>query len=263
MLIKESCDLILNNDIKSIDIETDYDIDLNITSEDISNVFIRIVKAKNINIAAKIKNDVSILFWNEDINGFSSNENYEVAENVNFNLSYGECNSGTCLRNINVDLIGENAKAILSSASLVDNKKTYNMTITNKAKYSSGNINNYAVVLNNGSLVIDAIGKIEKGASKAKSHQVSRALSFESGQQATILPELLIDENDVEASHAMSIGCVDENQLYYLMSRGLSNKECLMLISSGYLLPIVDVIEDETLKLKLKDELERKIRQLC
>ena len=111
--------------------------------------------------------------------------------------------------------------------------------------------------------MIDAVGKIVKGAKKSESHQVSRALSFEEGQSATILPELLIDEDDVQASHAMSIGKVEEKDLFYMMSRGLSLKECTKLISLGYLLPITETISDEILKETLQKELERKISELC
>ena len=59
---------------------------------------------------------------------------------------------------------------------------------------------------------------------------------------------MLIDENDVEASHATSVGSVDENQLFYMQTRGLTKKEVLSLIAVGYLSFITDVIDDEDLK---------------
>ena len=74
--------------------------------------------------------------------------------------------------------------------------------------------------------------------------------------------ELLIDENDVQASHATTLGRVDEDQLYYMQSRGLTQKQCTSLISTGYLMPVTRFIEDETLKTKLQEEMERKIADL-
>jgi Fe-S cluster assembly protein SufD len=121
---------------------------------------------------------------------------------------------------------------------------------------------NFAVVMKQGRLMIDAIGSIVNGAKQSKNHQTSRALSFEDGQHSTILPELLIDENDVEASHAMSIGRVDDEQLYYLMSRGLTLPQVTALISSGYLMPVADVIENEEVRSVLREELERKLSAL-
>ena len=73
----------------------------------------------------------------------------------------------------------------------------------------------------------------------------------------------MIDENDVQASHAMSIGRVDEDQLYYMMSRGLSIEQCTSLISTGYLMPITEILSNEELRSSLAEEMERKISELC
>ena len=131
------------------------------------------------------------------------------------------------------------------------------------APHTSGKIENYAVVLDGGKLFIDAVGKIVNGASGSQSHQTSRALSFADGQQTKILPKLLIDENDVQASHAMSIGQADPEQLYYMESRGLSKAQCTSLLASGYLLPIADTLNDQTLSELLREEMERKVASLC
>ena len=89
-----------------------------------------------------------------------------------------------------------------------------------------------------------------------------RALSFEEDQHATIVPELLIDEDDVQASHAMSMGSVDPDHLYYMQTRGLTMSQCISLISTGYLLPIADTIKDETLREKLREQLEKEMAAL-
>ena len=134
--------------------------------------------------------------------------------------------------------------------------------VINYAPHTNGNMKNFAVMMEGGNLNIDAVGKIVKGAHGSQSHQTSRALSFEPGQHATIVPELLIDEDDVQASHAMSMGSVDPDHLYYMQTRGLSLSQCISLISTGYLLPIVDTIADETLKGKLREQLEKEMAEL-
>ena len=67
----------------------------------------------------------------------------------------------------------------------------------------------------------------------------------------------------MQASHAMSIGKVNEEHLYYMMTRGLSVQECTSLISTGYLMPITETIDNEELKTTLTQELERKMAELC
>ena len=122
---------------------------------------------------------------------------------------------------------------------------------------------NYSIVLQGGRYRMEATGKIEKGARGAKSHQTSRALTFDAQQTATILPKLLIDENDVEASHATTIGQMDENQMYYLQSRGLSEDEAIRLVTIGYLLPIARISDDPKLQEALAQEIETKVNEVC
>ncbi|MBR4462298.1 MAG: SufD family Fe-S cluster assembly protein [Erysipelotrichaceae bacterium] len=263
MRIQDNAVIELTGTYQNITIDTDHEIDLKIDSKADTELFFRILKAKKINIDADILHNCSILFWNDSEEEIETIENYRVSSAADLNLAYGECNNAKTARKTNVLLGHEHSNALLSTASLISTDKKYDLVLTNNQPKTNSQIRNYAVVLNGGRLMIDAVGKIVKGARKSESHQVSRALSFEEGQSATILPELLIDENDVQASHAMSIGKVEEKDLFYMMSRGLSLKECTKLISLGYLLPITETISDETLKETLRNELERKISELC
>ena len=77
--------------------------------------------------------------------------------------------------------------------------------------------------------------------------------------KAQVIPLLLIDENDVKASHAQTIGQPDEEQLYYLKSRGLSQRQAMGLLSIGYLLPILELVSDEATKEKMREEMESKV----
>lgn len=262
MLINSNDVLNINEGFNLFEIDTDKDFNLDLNINKNCNIFIDIKDANNININGSINSDATIVFWNNSNNDIKTFENYNVLSNGNLNIAYGECNNNKTIRNVDVNLIEDNASALVSSASLVNCLKDYRIKVISKAKNTLGNMKNFAVVLKDGKLVIDAIGKIEKGAKRSKSHQVSRALCFNDKQSSTILPELLIDENDVEASHAMSIGRVDDKHLYYMMSRGLSLNECTSLLSLGYLLPIIDYIDDETLKNTLKKEIESKLENV-
>ena len=61
-------------------------------------------------------------------------------------------------------------------------------------------------------------------------------------------PILLIDEDDVKAGHAASVGQVNAEQVYYLMSRGISKQEAERLIIHGFLAPVVSEIPIEGVK---------------
>lgn len=104
-----------------------------------------------------------------------------------------------------------------------------------------------------------ANGNILKGAFDSASHQETRVLTLGKDHETKVIPLLLIDENDVKASHALTIGEPDENQLYYLQSRGLSKETALGLLSVGYFMPVIRQIENEDLREQLREEMERKV----
>ncbi|MBR5289402.1 MAG: SufD family Fe-S cluster assembly protein, partial [Erysipelotrichaceae bacterium] len=158
---------------------------------------------------------------------------------------------------------GRGAQCDMNSAVLSKGEKQLVTAIVHENLETKSYMNHSAVLLEGGKLHLDATGKIIKGAKGSKSHQKSRALTFDQPKYATVLPQLLIDENDVEASHATTVGQIDENQMYYLQSRGLTKNEATQLITLGALLPIAEVLSDALLKAQMKEKIEAKVNQVC
>ncbi|MGL5915281.1 MAG: SufD family Fe-S cluster assembly protein, partial [Culicoidibacterales bacterium] len=82
---------------------------------------------------------------------------------------------------------------------------------------------------------------------------------LDDGAKATTNPILLIDEHDVTAGHAASVGRIDAETLYYLQSRGLTNQEANALVTLGFLMPLLESITDQTLREKLLQVIETKV----
>ena len=257
-------DIALPHGFSEYVIESERDLDLTFSGSGKCQAFIRIRKCPSlrIRIFTDAGADISYLFWNDSDTPVTADESHEVMADASLKIAYGECNHAETKRNVWVALRQNGAYALVSSATLAEDKKNTRMEVVNYAPHTVGEMKNFAVVLKGGNFFIDAIGKIVKGAYASQSHQTSRALCFEEGQNSEIIPELLIDENDVQASHAMSIGRMDDEQLYYLQSRGLSMRQSIMLMSTGYLMPITEFIDDEGLKERLKNEMEEKIARL-
>ena len=68
---------------------------------------------------------------------------------------------------------------------------------------------------------------------------------FDRLSNAVAKPILKIDENDIEASHAAVVGKINDDHLFYLTSRGISEKEAKELITFGYLKPILVGFNDQ------------------
>ena len=110
------------------------------------------------------------------------------------------------------------------------------------------------------SSIFNGIGKIEHGASKANAEQESRVLMLSEKARGDANPILLIDEDDVTAGHAASVGRVDPIQLYYLMSRGIPKVEAERLSYSWFLSSSCKQLPIEAVKKQLTEVIERKVR---
>ncbi len=86
-------------------------------------------------------------------------------------------------------------------------------------------------------------GRIRRGAAGADLDQRHRVLLLSPRARADSRPALVIDENDVRASHGAAISPPDREQLFYLMSRGLTGREALRLLVGGFLRPALADLE--------------------
>lgn len=142
-------------------------------------------------------------------------------------------------------------------------EQTQNFTtsIVHFGKNSEGYILKHGVMKEAATSIFNGIGKIEHGASKSNAEQESRVLMLSEKARGDANPILLIDEDDVTAGHAASVGRVDPLQLYYLMSRGISKEEAERLVIHGFLAPVVNALPIEGVKKQLTAVIERKVRK--
>ncbi|MGM9920293.1 MAG: Fe-S cluster assembly protein SufD [Bhargavaea sp.] len=141
-----------------------------------------------------------------------------------------------------------------------DQKQNVTAKTVHWGKEAEGYILQHGVMKDEASTIFNGIGKIEHGASKSDAVQESRVLMLSEKARGDANPILLIDEDDVTAGHAASVGRVDPLQLYYLMSRGISRVDAERLIVHGFLAPVVSQLPIEGVKKQLSEVIERKVR---
>ena len=91
------------------------------------------------------------------------------------------------------------------------------------------------VAANGAHISIDGMVKIGKEARKTDSFLEMRVLLLDKKSSAVAEPKLEIENNDVKASHAATVGKIDEDQIFYLGSRGIERDEANKLIVEGFL----------------------------
>lgn len=169
-----------------------------------------------------------------------------------------DCNT---LGDLDSELVGEgsfaDSKAI--AVTTANQKVGINNRVTNRGLHSTGLINQRGVLLENSRLIFNGIGQIVHGAHGSKADQQNRVLMMSDKAHGDANPLLLIDENDVIAAHAASVGPVDKVQMNYLMSRGIPYDQAQRLVIRGFLGAVLDAIPNKDVRRKMIDILERKL----
>lgn len=168
----------------------------------------------------------------------------------NANYSIAEVNDSTTDSKTNILLQEEFASGTTKTVAITNKEQEANFVqlVEHKAKDTEGYIENYGVANNNSTLIFEGIGKINKDMKRSVARQSNRGIVLGHNSRLDANPLLLIDEFDVVASHGAAIGKIDEDQLYYLMSRGLTLKNAERLIINGFLSPVLEKLTTDELK---------------
>ncbi|OHS36290.1 Fe-S cluster assembly protein SufD, partial [Staphylococcus sp. HMSC62A08] len=170
----------------------------------------------------------------------------------------GLMNEGSQIIDNTTNLVGDRSTSELKSVVVGTGDQKINLTskIVQYGKETDGYILKHGVMKENASSVFNGIGYIKHGGTKSIANQESRVLMLSENARGDANPILLIDEDDVEAGHAASVGRVDPEQLYYLMSRGISRTEAERLVIHGFLDPVVRELPIEDVKRQLREVIE-------
>jgi Fe-S cluster assembly protein SufD len=179
---------------------------------------------------------------------------------ANAKYSVAEVNDSSTISNTFMYLQEKYASATTKTVAITSDIQEANFTqlVEHLAPETEGLIENYGVANNESALVFEGIGKINKNMKRSIARQSNHGIVLGERSRLDANPLLLIDEFDVEASHGAAIGKMDDEQLYYLMSRGLSLKVAERLIIKGFLSPVLSVLTTDQLKQDFINSVEEK-----
>tara|TARA_Y100000590_G_scaffold210455_1_gene238412 strand:+ start:311 stop:1570 length:1260 start_codon:yes stop_codon:yes gene_type:complete len=242
--INQKLDIVLedNSKLKLINLFDDFS----------SNNFININHEFKVGKGAILKNYKIDAKNNLNIKYFYNN--IELDENSlveNFILSSG---SKFIKNEINCNLKKEYSSVFVSG--IINTKNSQHHEIKTNINHLAKNTKSYQLVksvLNENSKGIFQ-GKIfvDQKAQKTNGYQLSKALLLNENAEFDAKPELEIYADDVKCSHGSTSGCLDENSIFYLMSRGLNQQEAKKLLINGFLIDAIEKITDVEIKRLIK-----------
>ncbi len=212
------------------------------------------------------------ILYNFDIKKDSILKNYKVDKSFNRNIKYSYNNinqeknsisetfifsaSSDYFKNeINCNLKGEHSSAFVNGIfSLKDNKQheirtSINHLVENTKSYQliKSVLGKNSKAVYQGRIYVDSI------AQKTDGYQLSKAILLDETSEFNAKPELEIYADDVKCSHGSASGSLNENSIFYLMSRGLNYKESKELLINGFLLDVVEKITDAEIRNLIKN----------
>ncbi len=101
--------------------------------------------------------------------------------------------------------------------------------------------------------------RVNPNAQRSDAYQVNRNLLLSQHSHADSIPELEIEANDVRCTHGATVGPIDEDQVFYLMARGIERPEAERLIVEGFFDPLLQKIPLESVRDRLFEVIKNKI----
>ena len=164
---------------------------------------------------------------------------------------------------IECDLIEKNCKCNILSALFLD--KNEHQEIKTRINHLAPNCKSFQnvkkVLCSESKGVYQGKIYVKDKAQKTDAYQQSKALLLNDNAEFDSKPELEIYADDVKCSHGSTSGSVDEDSLYYLMTRGLNRDDAVKLLVKGFLDDVVEFIKSSSIKKFVNSKLEDRINE--
>ncbi len=212
--------------------------------------------------------------------GNNSHVNYGAIESVDTDLSYSRrkavVGKDSTVKWLNAQFEGELNRTQIETVLKGDNSETeqigvwypvedQHIDISLHAYHVGHNtkcdMDSRAVVDDKARSLYEGLQKVERDAVDTKSFQDQETLMLSDDAEVDASPKLMIENPNVEASHAAAAGTIPSDELHYIESRGIDEEEARRLVVKGYFEPVMQKITLPGLKDKIRKEVARKLEK--
>ncbi len=184
-----------------------------------------------------------------------------IYDNANLQYTVIDIGGKESISNYYSNLIGESSKNNLKTIYLGGKNqiKDLNYIVELRGEKSSVDIDVQGALKENAKKNFKGTIDFKKGCKKAKGNENEFCMLLSDKAKSIALPMLLCTEDDVEGNHGTASGKVDNKQLFYIMSRGLSYNEAIKLIVRANFNKILEKIKNEQLMNEIINEIDNKL----
>ncbi|HVU90334.1 MAG TPA: Fe-S cluster assembly protein SufD [Pirellulales bacterium] len=165
--------------------------------------------------------------------------------------------------NQHVALVGPGAEAQVNGVMFTEGKQqlTYNTLQHHRADHCRSDLLYKGALQDRSRVVWRGMIKVDQGAQKTDGYQRNDNLMLSEHARADSIPGLEIEADDVRCTHGSTAGRVDDEQVFYARSRGLTRKEAIRMIVAGFFQQVFDRITIESVRNALGEAIGRRIRE--
>src|SRR5947208_1005113 len=184
--------------------------------------------------------------WSSDVYNLVTKRAYAY-EDASVEWIDANVGSKLTMKYPSVYLVGPRAKAEIVSVAFAgkDRHQDTGAKVIHLAPYTSSRITAKSVSKDGGLTTYRGLVHVAKGAVGVKSSVRCDALLMDDRSKTTTYPYMEVNEDDATITHEATVGRINEDQLYYLMSRGLSETQALSMIVTGFMEPFTRVLPME------------------
>lgn len=198
---------------------------------------------------------------NENSENFYSMNN-KIGEDAKLKYIIADFGGNKTISNYYSNLEGKRANNEIKTMYLGTKEQLLDLNYIAEVYGEKGNIDIevYGALKDNAHKNFKGTIDFKKGCKKAKGNENEYAMLLSKTAKSKALPMLLCSEEDVQGNHSNSAGKIDEEKLYYIMTRGISRKEAQKLIVKAKFNSVLEQIENENIKKELIEEIDRRLK---
>jgi FeS assembly protein SufD len=208
-----------------------------------------------------VLNIVKVQRFNDQSDNFDSNISL-VSNQGELNWIPIELGGKNSVTNNENTLMDDGSRASISSVYFADGDRKMDLgfKMNHQGRHSSSEIESKGVLKDRAQKVFRGDLYFQKGASQANGSEKEEVLLLDKTVDSDSIPALFSEEDNVEGEHAVSAGQIDEQRLFYLMSRGMTKAEAKQLMVEAAFNPIFDKIPLNDLKGSVINDVKTRIR---
>ena len=187
-----------------------------------------------------------------------------VAQNANLQWTIGALGSRLAKVNQHVALTGKDSEAQVNGVMFTQGKQhlCYNTHQHHQAEFCQSDLLYKSALQDTSRTVWRGMIKVDEAAQRTNAYQRNDNLMLATTARADSIPGLEIEADDVRCTHGSTSGRVDDQQLFYAMTRGYTRKEAVRMIVTGFFQQVFDRITIESVREALGEAIGQRVRDL-